>query len=98
MHKYGTDYAAVDHRNVNTETITAFFAPQPFILRKFEHHQVFDFDGVKGRLLSSSYTPEAGEPNHQPMLDALRVIFEEYQADGKVIFDYVTSMFFGHLA
>ncbi len=78
LQRYGTDYAAVDHRNVDTQTITAFFAPQPFTLRKFENHQVFDFDGVKGRLLSSSYTPEPDHPNHQPMLNALRVLFDKH--------------------
>jgi ubiquinone/menaquinone biosynthesis C-methylase UbiE len=97
LQKYGTDYVAVDHRNVDAEAITAFFAPQSFTLRMFEHHQVFDFDGVKGRLLSSSYTPEPGHPNHQPMLDALRAIFEKCQANNKIDFTYVTMMFFGHL-
>ena len=98
LQKYGIDYAAVDHRNVKAEAIAAFFAPQPFTLRKFESRQVFDFDGVKGRLLSSSYTPESGHPNHQPMLDALRANFDRYQADGKVNFDYLTLLYFGHLA
>ena len=98
LQKYGTDYAAVDHRNVNAEAIAAFFAPQPFTLRKFESRQVFDFDGVRGRLLSSSYTPEPGHPTHQPMLEALRANFDTYQADGKVNFDYLTLLYFGHLA
>jgi len=35
LQQYGTDYAAVDHRNVDTDAITAFFAPQPFTLREF---------------------------------------------------------------
>lgn len=98
LQKYGTDYAAVDHRNVDAEAIAAFFAPQPFTRRKFENRQVLDFDGVRGRLLSSSYTPEPNHPNHQPMLDALQANFDRYQADGKVSFDYLTLLYFGHLA
>jgi hypothetical protein len=97
LHQYGTDYAAVDHRNVDTDTITAFFAPQPFTLRKFENQQIFDYDGLKGRLLSSSYTPEPGHPNHGPVLDALRALFEKHQIGGKVFFDYVTLLYFGRL-
>jgi len=97
LQKFGTDYAAVDHRNVDTETITAFFAPQSFTLEKFENRQVFDFDGVKGRLLSSSYVPESGHPNYLPMLDALRAIFDKYQANHQVDVDYVTLMYVGHL-
>ena len=98
LQKYGTDYAAVDHRNVDAEAITAFFAPQSFTLKTFENRQVFDFDGVKGRLLSSSYVPEPGHPNYQPMLDALHLIFDRYQANRHVDIDYVTLMYFGHLA
>ena len=97
LRKFGTDYAAVDHRNVDAESIRSFFAPQPFTLRKFEVRQVFDFDGVKGRLLSSSYTPEPGQPNYQPMLDALRAIFDQHQTEGNVSFDYLTLLYFGRL-
>ena len=97
LQRHGTDYAAVDHRNVDTDAITAFFAPQPFTLRKFENRQVFDYDGLKGRLLSSSYTPEPGHPNHPPMLDALRALFDKHQINGKVSFDYVTLLYFGRL-
>ena len=97
LQRYGTDYAAVDHRNVDTDAITAFFAPQPFTLRKFENRQVFDYDGLKGRLLSSSYTPEPGHPNHPPMLEALRALFDKHQIGGKVSFDYATLLYFGRL-
>jgi SAM-dependent methyltransferase len=97
LRQYGTDYAAVDHRNVDADAITAFFAPQSFTLRKFENRQVFDFDGLKGRLLSSSYTPEPGHPNHQPMLGALRALFDQHQSGGHVSFDYVTLLYFGRL-
>ena len=97
LQQYGTDYAAVDHRNVDTDAITAFFAPLPFTLRKFENQQIFDWNGLKGRLLSSSYTPEPGHPNHQPMLDALRALYDQHQIGGKVAFDYVTLVYFGRL-
>jgi SAM-dependent methyltransferase len=95
--QYGTDYAAVDHRNVDADAITAFFAPQPCTLRKFENRQIFDYDGVKGRLLSSSYTPEPDHPKYQPMLDALRALFDKHQINGTVFFDYVTLLYFGRL-
>lgn len=98
LQKYGTDYAAVDHRNVDADAIAKFFVPQPFALRKFKNQQVLDFDGAKGRLLSTSYTPEPCYPNYQPLLDALRAIFDKHHSDGRVSFDYVTLMYFGRLA
>ena len=97
LQQYGTDYVAVDHRNVDTDAITAFFAPQPFTLRKFDNQQIFDWQGLKGPSLSSSYTPEPGHSNHQPMLDALRALFDEHQISGKVSFDYVSLLYFGRL-
>jgi len=97
LQEYGTDYAAVDHRQVDSDIIKAFFAPRPFTLRQFENRQVCDFDGAKGRLLSSSYTPEPGDPHYEPMLEALRTIFEKFQSDGRVTFDYATQMYCGQL-
>jgi SAM-dependent methyltransferase len=98
LQEYGTDYAAVNHRHMDTDTITAFFSPQPFTLRKFENRQVYDFDSAKGRLLSSSYTPEPGHAKYQPMLDAMRTIFDKYQVDGRVEFTYTTALYFGPLS
>ena len=98
LRKYGTDYAAVDHRNVDADAITAFFAPHSFSLRTFENRQTVDFDGAKGRLLSSSYTPEPGHSNYQPMLDELRAIFDKHRVNSKVSFDHVTLVYFGPLA
>jgi ubiquinone/menaquinone biosynthesis C-methylase UbiE len=97
LQKYGTDYVAVDHRNVDAAALAAVFAPRSFTFREFASQQVFDFEGVKGRLLSSSYAAEPGHPNHQPMLDALRVIFDKHQTNGRINFAYATQMYFGHL-
>jgi SAM-dependent methyltransferase len=97
LQAYSIDYTAVDHRNVNSDAIEAFFAPQPFTLRRFDNQQMLDFDGVRGRLLSSSYTPEQGHANYQPMLDALRAISDAHQENGLVAFEYVTLLYYGHL-
>ena len=40
-------------------------------LAQFPTHQSFDFEALRGRLLSSSYTPESSSPNCQPMLAEL---------------------------
>jgi hypothetical protein len=64
----------------------------------FDSHQVFDFESLKGRLLSSSYTPEAGHPNHKPMLEELGRIFQAHAIGGKVAFEYDTKIYFGQLS
>lgn len=58
----------------------------------FANGQVFDFEG---RLMSSSYAPEPGEPQHEPLIEGLRQVFERHQDGGRVLFPYRTLVFFG---
>jgi SAM-dependent methyltransferase len=96
--EYGTDYAAVGHKHTDVEIIGSFFGAGGFQTAHFPNRQEFDFEGLRGRLLSSSYAPEPGHPKHLPMLDALGAIFKEYQCDGKVFFEYDTTVYYGKLA
>ncbi len=79
------------------EAISTFFGENGFRQKVFANRQVFDYQGLKGRLLSSSYTPEPGHPNFLPMLAALERIFQAHQQSGKVAFEYHTKMYYGHL-
>jgi SAM-dependent methyltransferase len=94
---WAIDYAEVRHENVGHE-LKAFFAPEGFALRTFENGQLLDFDGLKGRLLSSSYTPEPGDPSFPPMVEKLRRIFDEHQRYGRVTIEYNTRVYFGRLS
>ena len=89
----GTDYAEVRERHPDRGQVQAFFGSDPVILRTVEHRQWFDYAGLEGRLLSSSHAPEAGHPNHGPMLTRLRAIFAEHQVDGRASFDYDTQVY-----
>jgi SAM-dependent methyltransferase len=93
--RYGTDYREVRHEHT---VVAEFFDPLPFQERTFDLQQVFGYGGVEGRLLSSSYAPGPGQPNHAPMLHDLRGIFDRHQQGGKVSIEYATRMFYGQLA
>jgi hypothetical protein len=93
--RYGTDYNEVRHEHT---VVGEFFAPLPFEERTFDLQQVFDYAGVEGRLVSSSYAPGPGHPNHEPMLRELHRIFDVHQNSGQVVIEYVTRMFYGRLA
>jgi ubiquinone/menaquinone biosynthesis C-methylase UbiE len=95
---YSTDYEQVDHRRIDDDVIREFFGSDKFILKQLKNIQVFDYEGVKGRLLSSSYAPEEGHPNYEPMLAELERIYQTYQDEGKVVFEYVTQMYYGQLS
>ncbi len=93
---YGTDYEDVRHERT-TDAVNEFFDPAPFQERAFEMRQEFDYAGVEGRLLSSSYAPGPEHPQHTPMLRELRRIFEASAVEGRAAFEYKTRMYFGRL-
>ena len=97
LRTYSSEYEMLNHRQIDHATIAAFFEPGTFALHTFANTQIFDFEGVKGRLLSSSYTPEPGQPTYQPMLDELAAIFQHCQVDGTVAFEYGTNVYYGQL-
>jgi SAM-dependent methyltransferase len=95
--RYGTDYQEVRHENVATE-IDDFFAPSRFQLKTLQNLQHFDFESLKGRVYSSSYAPEPGHPNFEPMLGKLKELFNVHNRDGIVTFEYATKIYYGRLA
>jgi SAM-dependent methyltransferase len=95
--KYGTDYQEIRHERT-TDEINQFFDPLPFTERVFDMHQHFDYAGIEGRLLSSSYAPGPEHPQHEAMLHELRGIFDAHAIEGKATFEYKTRVYFGHLS
>ena len=91
------DYDRVDLKNLTDEMIAEFFGPGGFQLRTLENRQVLDYQGLEGRLMSSSYAPEPGHPNHAPMLAELSAIFGTHGVNGGVAFEYDTALYFGRL-
>ncbi|WP_395738803.1 class I SAM-dependent methyltransferase [Prosthecobacter sp.] len=91
---FGTDYTAIRHENVNAAALSAFFQGA-YVTHTFANEQRFDFEGLKGRLLSSSYAPAEGQPRHEEMLAELRRIFDVYEVSGQVCFEYDTRVHVG---
>ncbi len=97
MVEFGTDYQEVRHENVEQQ-VPVFFKPDEFNVKIFPNQPIFDLEGIRGRVHSSSYTPEPGHSNFQPMMARLEEIFAKYQQSGKVVFEYDTRVFYGHLS
>jgi SAM-dependent methyltransferase len=93
---YGTDYREVRHEHT-TDAIDTFFAPSPFQSKVFRYSQELDADALEGRLLSSSYTPQAEDASYESMLRELRRIFDRHQRSGLVSFQYATRVYYGRL-
>ena len=98
LQAYATDYAEVEHgRKGSMENIRGFFAPNAVHTATFHNEQVLGFDGLLGRLLSSSYVPADGQPGHREMLAALENIFRDHENEGRVVMDYDTRAYYGPL-
>ena len=97
LERYGTDYERYRARRIRPEALRDFFGTPPEA-RSMPNEQTFDFDGLRGRHLSSSYVPNAGHPEHEPMMRALRRLFDDHAVDGRVRFEYETQLFVERLA
>lgn len=95
--EFGTDYSEVRHDN-GLPRIEQFFAGDKHTLKGFPYTQVFDLDGLKGRVRSSSYTPGPNHPRFEPMMRQLETVFDKHQKNGHVNFDYETKVFYGRLS
>lgn len=97
LQKFGTDYRDVNHKNIDKKVLDLFFGKENYIEKVFENKQLFNFEGLKGRLMSSSYAPSESHPKYLDMIKNLEDIFERYNKDGLVEFEYDTRLFLGRL-
>jgi ubiquinone/menaquinone biosynthesis C-methylase UbiE len=97
--RLGTDYKnrwGKQRRRIS-DSVSQFFSPSPFGTHLLPNSQHLDFEGLCNRALSSSYAPLPGDPNHEPMLAALREIFDRFEAGGRVTMEYETAIYWGQL-
>jgi len=94
--EFGTDYREVRRLDEN-RNVEPLLGGSKSAKRVFENYQEFYYEALEGRLLSSSYTPRAGDPRYGPMLGKLRFLFDRYQTNGRVVFEYDTQVFYGKL-
>jgi ubiquinone/menaquinone biosynthesis C-methylase UbiE len=97
LRAYGTDYDKVAATYPKYQKMKEFFQSAAFSEKTFPNEQIFDYAGLRGRLLSASYAPPAGHPNHEPMLAGLKDMFDRFQQNGVVHFEYETKMQYGQL-
>jgi SAM-dependent methyltransferase len=96
---YGTDYTDMRHGSaVETTVLAPFFGLDGYARSTFDNQQIFDLPALRGRLLSSSYTPEPRQPGYDAMLAELAAIFAAHQSDGVVAFAYDTNVYYGVLS
>ena len=97
LQTYGTDYTSVAERYADEPRMREWFGEGWRGTAGFDHCQLLDFDALRGRLMSSSYAPKEGHPNHAPMIEALHKLFDARAVDGRISFDYDTRVYVGEV-
>lgn len=89
------DYGAVRHDNITEDEIGAFFK-QGYEKATFDNEQIFDFDGLRGRMFSSSYMPAEGTERGREAEEKLRILFDKHAENGKIRVSYDTNIFYSN--
>jgi hypothetical protein len=93
--KYANDYNEVDHRNLAKDDFDSFYSQ--YEKRVFKHKQVFDFEGLAGRIMSASYCPLPGEDNYLILFKSLKEAFDRHSTNNRVDFNYETDVYVGRI-
>ncbi len=97
LQEFGTDYNEINHKNVQGKTVfQTFFGMAPGEAT-FDNIQRFDFDGLMGRICSSSYMPGRENPRHSALTQRAKEIFDQHQVGGRVAFEYDTRLYYGQM-
>jgi len=95
--RFGSDYTRVKDAYPDADHLRDFFGENKFVERELPYEQLFDWDGLRGRLRSSSYAPTEGHANFAPMMAELEKIFRATAENGAVRMQYFTRIYFGRL-
>ncbi|CAN5445637.1 class I SAM-dependent methyltransferase [soil metagenome] len=90
--KHANDYGAVRHENIEDDHLNRFFQ-KPFGTATFQNRQIFDFEGLKGRMLSASYMPHETAEGYKAMVEELELLFAKHAENGRIRVLYDTNVY-----
>lgn len=90
--KYADDYVHVRHENIHAKELGGFFQTE-YGSATFPNQQIFDFEGLKGRMLSASYMPSETDPQFGVVIEDLRRLFAKHAENGKIEVFYDTNVY-----
>jgi len=93
LKRYSADYENVRHERIGPDQFAAFFR-QPYETVVFTNSQVFDLEGLLGRVASTSYMPSEDDEAFPAMADELKLIFAKHQQSGKIAVFYDTKVYY----
>ena len=91
--KYAYDYGSVRHENIAAKQLSDFFQKE-YCSATFQNIQIFDFEGLKGRMLSASYMPNERDAIFEEVIDELQILFAKHAENGRIKVFYDTNVYF----
>ena len=93
LQKHGTDYENVRHENIDQKELADFFQAE-FKRSTFQNIQIFDFAGLRGRVLSASYMPAEDDPRFPRLEKDLHGLFAKHAENGRIKVFYDTNIYY----
>jgi SAM-dependent methyltransferase len=90
--KYSTDYTVVRHDKFDATVLDEYF-DQGVQAATFPNVQIFDFEGLKGRMLSASYMPSETDEEFGALVAELQTIFAKHAENGRIKLLYDTNVY-----
>ncbi|MCU0432637.1 MAG: class I SAM-dependent methyltransferase [Bacteroidia bacterium] len=94
---FAIDYAKVDHKQFGEASFNKLWGEGRWRETTTENVQLLTFEGLIGRVLSSSYMPDETHPEFEFMRSVLKKIFLRYQENGTIAMRYHCRAFHGIL-
>ncbi|GAB1857632.1 class I SAM-dependent methyltransferase [Flavobacteriaceae bacterium MHTCC 0001] len=97
LHEHAVKYSEVVHRNIDENAFETFYEPFSYDIKSIPSYQLFDFEGILGRYLSSSYAYNEGEKPFEAAKEGLQVLFEKHKENNTIKMEYLTNIYYGQL-
>jgi SAM-dependent methyltransferase len=91
--EFADDYRSVRHENISNDTLRTFFEGD-YNEKEFPNEQVLNFEGLRGRAISSSYIPPPGSPRFSAMNEALASLFAKHSENDRIRILYRTKIYY----
>lgn len=93
LKKYCDEYEKIVYNDVDSKLILERFTGWESQHFSFNNFQDVAFDGLRGRLDSSSFCPPKDGESYPPLINELEQLFKSFEQDGIVRMDYDCNMY-----
>lgn len=98
LREFAPEYDKVNHLTLGDDEIGEFFEAGRMTLSCFDNRQRLEFEGLLGRLRSSSYCPATDSSEYAALVAELERLFADHATGGVIRFAYDSHLYLGPIA